>query len=244
MNYYKHHLGDYAKDTRHLSMLEHGAYRLLLDHYYATERPIPDSLSVRIANARNGAEKSAVVSVLNQFFILEDGSWKHSKVVSVIEESQLKSGKASDAAKARWEAEEAMRTHNERSANAMLATSHKPLATSQEEKEQKQSSAASVVSKKKDQTIQQWLDEVEGDAIPETDSVFEYATKAGIPHDFLALAWAEFVARHTESGKRYRDFRAVFRKVVRENWYKLWWDDPAGGYALTTAGKQAQRVAS
>ncbi len=25
MNYYERHLGDYAKDTAHLSMLEHGA---------------------------------------------------------------------------------------------------------------------------------------------------------------------------------------------------------------------------
>ena len=38
MNYYERHLGDYARDTGHLSMLEHGAYSLLLDRYYATRR--------------------------------------------------------------------------------------------------------------------------------------------------------------------------------------------------------------
>ena len=113
-----------------------------------------------------------------------------------------------------------------------------------EKKEQEQGATAPAVPKKRDQTITEWLDTVEGDAIPADDPVFDYATKAGIPHDFLALAWLEFVARHEESGKRYKDFRAVFRKVVRENWYKLWWPDPANGYALTTAGKQAQRVAA
>ena len=41
MNYYERHLGDYAKDAGHLSMLEHGAYSLLLDRYYTTEQPIP-----------------------------------------------------------------------------------------------------------------------------------------------------------------------------------------------------------
>jgi len=106
------------------------------------------------------------------------------------------------------------------------------------------SATAPAVPKKRDQTITEWLDTVEGDAIPADDPVFDYATKAGIPHDFLALAWLEFVARHEESGKRYKDFRAVFRKVVRENWYKLWWDSAEAGYALTTAGKQAQRVAA
>jgi len=51
VNYYKRHLGDYAKDTRHLSMMEHGAYGILLDHYYATEKAIPNDLCERIANA-------------------------------------------------------------------------------------------------------------------------------------------------------------------------------------------------
>ena len=37
MNYYKFNVGDYSAATRHLSMLEHGAYRLLLDVYYTTE---------------------------------------------------------------------------------------------------------------------------------------------------------------------------------------------------------------
>ena len=114
----------------------------------------------------------------------------------------------------------------------------------EEKREQEQGATAPAVPKKRDQTITEWLDTVEGDAIPADDPVFDYATKAGIPHDFLALAWLEFVARHEESGKRYKDFRAVFRKVVRENWYKLWWDSADAGYGLTTAGKQAQRVAA
>ena len=41
VNYYERHLGDYARDTAHLTMVEHGAYTLLLDRYYATESPIP-----------------------------------------------------------------------------------------------------------------------------------------------------------------------------------------------------------
>ena len=60
MNYYNRHLGDYAKDTRHLTMLEHGAYCLLLDYYYATEKPIPDNRCERIANAHSSDEIAAV----------------------------------------------------------------------------------------------------------------------------------------------------------------------------------------
>lgn len=69
MNFYKHFLGDYARDTAHLSMLEHAAYRLLLDHYYATEHKLPVPVQCeRICRATTEEEKAAVRSVLNQFF--------------------------------------------------------------------------------------------------------------------------------------------------------------------------------
>lgn len=41
MNYWKRHIGDYARDTAHLSQGQVGAYDLLLDWYYANERPLP-----------------------------------------------------------------------------------------------------------------------------------------------------------------------------------------------------------
>jgi uncharacterized protein YdaU (DUF1376 family) len=75
MNYYERHLGDYAKDTAHLSMLEHGAYNLLLDRYYATESGIPADQIYRIARAKNRAERSAVDAVLREFFALQGGVW-------------------------------------------------------------------------------------------------------------------------------------------------------------------------
>lgn len=47
MNYYERHLGDYSKDTAHLTMIEHGAYGLLLDRYYGTEAGIPADLELQ-----------------------------------------------------------------------------------------------------------------------------------------------------------------------------------------------------
>jgi uncharacterized protein YdaU (DUF1376 family) len=80
MNYYERHLGDYAKDTAHLSMLEHGAYTLLLDRYYATEQGIPADQAHRVARARTKEEKEAVDVVLQEFFRLEDGVWVKGRV--------------------------------------------------------------------------------------------------------------------------------------------------------------------
>ena len=77
--------------------------------------------------------------------------------------------------------------------------------------------------------------------IPDNDPVFNYAEEVGIPHEFLRLAWREFVDRHRESDKRYRDWRKAFRNCVRSNWYRLWWATADGSYELTTVGVQAQR---
>ena len=52
MNYYERHIGDYLKDTAHLSLLEHGIYGRLLDIYYTREEPIPEAQVMRRASLR------------------------------------------------------------------------------------------------------------------------------------------------------------------------------------------------
>lgn len=90
MNYYEHHLGDYAKDTGHLTMLEHGAYRMLLDRYYGTEQGIPADQAHRVARARTRDERTAVDAVLAEFFTLEDGIWRNSRAEQEIEKAHAR----------------------------------------------------------------------------------------------------------------------------------------------------------
>lgn len=87
MNYYERHLGDYARDTGHLTMLEHGAYTLLLDRYYATEHGIPEDQAMRVARARSDDERAAVTAVLTEFFSLVSGVWMHGRVEGEIEKA-------------------------------------------------------------------------------------------------------------------------------------------------------------
>lgn len=61
-------LGDYARDTQHLSPLEHGFYNLLLDRYYATEEPIPVKDVYRVAKAKGRTEHKVVDAILGEFF--------------------------------------------------------------------------------------------------------------------------------------------------------------------------------
>lgn len=90
MNYYERHLGDYAKDTAHLSMLEHGAYNLLLDRYYSTETGIPAAQAHRVARARSKEEKQAVDDVLSEFFTLSGDVWINKRADEEVVRAQVK----------------------------------------------------------------------------------------------------------------------------------------------------------
>lgn len=79
INYYERHLGDYARDTAHLTMVEHGAYTLLLDRYYATQAPIPTDQAHRLTRARTREERAAVDAVLAEFFTESPEGWRHSR---------------------------------------------------------------------------------------------------------------------------------------------------------------------
>lgn len=74
MNYYRRYMGDYMRDTAHLSLTEHGAYNLLLDIYYSTGGVLTaDKMGLyRICSAFTAIERKAVDSVVRQFFAVED----------------------------------------------------------------------------------------------------------------------------------------------------------------------------
>lgn len=75
MNYYERHLGDYAKNCGHLSLLEHGVYVRLLDVYYTREAPIPENKAARLIGAATPETLQALQVVLEEFFELRDGLW-------------------------------------------------------------------------------------------------------------------------------------------------------------------------
>lgn len=93
------------------------------------------------------------------------------------------------------------------------------------------------------QTFASWVASVgDQDAIPPDDPIFDWAHRAGIPGEFLDLAWMAFVDRYVNDAKRYADWRAVFLNAVRGNWQKDWCHSPPAGYCLSTIGEQYRRV--
>jgi uncharacterized protein YdaU (DUF1376 family) len=81
MNYYEHHIGDYAEATSHLTFVEDAAYSRLIRKYYSTEKPLPSDIKhvQRLINARTRDERNAVALVLNEFFTLKDDGWHQAR---------------------------------------------------------------------------------------------------------------------------------------------------------------------
>lgn len=125
MNYYKRHLGDYARDTGHLTALEHGIYTLLLDWYYVNECPIPFDKAIRIA--RGNPEQTQMV--LEEFFKRQETGqkgWIHSRADREIQEYQAKAERNREVGKLGGRPKKTQ-TVSERNPDVTLATSHKPL---------------------------------------------------------------------------------------------------------------------
>jgi len=79
--WYPWYAADYANKTAHLSMVEHGAYRLLLDHYYQMGGKLKanEEQLLRVCRAFATVEKQALLSVLHQFFELRENVYYHDR---------------------------------------------------------------------------------------------------------------------------------------------------------------------
>jgi uncharacterized protein YdaU (DUF1376 family) len=125
VHYYQFNIGDYRRDTFHLTLLEHGAYRQLIDTYYLNEQPLPTDPAVvmRTHSARTKDEKAAVLMVLENFFLLTADGWIHKGCEKNIEKYREKSAKARVSAESRWSKRnaDALQTQSKGNAN------HKPI---------------------------------------------------------------------------------------------------------------------
>jgi uncharacterized protein YdaU (DUF1376 family) len=81
LNYYNHHIGDYTRDTAHLSIMEDGVYRRLIDIYYSTERPLPlEPRAIhRLVRAVSRQERAAVDVILAEFFTQSADGWRQKR---------------------------------------------------------------------------------------------------------------------------------------------------------------------
>ncbi|MCA2926873.1 MAG: YdaU family protein [Burkholderiales bacterium] len=129
MHYFKRNIGDYHKKAGRLSMLEHGAYTLLMDACYDREQFPTIEQAYDWCWARTDQEKEAVRFVLEKFFTENNGVYFQSRIQDEIDKYHENSSTNARIAKEREEKRRTNRerTVNEQDTNLHLTTNHKPI---------------------------------------------------------------------------------------------------------------------
>jgi uncharacterized protein YdaU (DUF1376 family) len=87
MHYYKFNIADYRKDTGHLSTIEHGIFRQLIDWYYLDEQPISLETQVVSRRLRLGSDDLIFLeNVLSDFFQKTEKGYTHKRIELEIRE--------------------------------------------------------------------------------------------------------------------------------------------------------------
>ena len=91
MHYYQHHIGDFLKATSQLPPHMMGGYLRLMWIYYDTEAPLPDNIPVLAL--KTGMSPDEVALLLEAYFYLQDGVWRHNRCDREIKEYRVMSEK-------------------------------------------------------------------------------------------------------------------------------------------------------
>lgn len=134
MHHYQFHIGDYRKDTTHLTPIEHYIYRSLIDWYYLDEQPIPKITHSVLRRLSLGLDSEKLLqNVLQDFFFECENGWKHKRIDQDIAayhavcEVNKENGKRGGRPKKTHSVFFANRNESETKANETLTINHKPL---------------------------------------------------------------------------------------------------------------------
>ena len=134
MHYYKRNLGDYAKKAGRLTMLQHGAYTLLIDSCYDREVFPTLEQALEWTWASTEAEVEAVKFVLSRFFELDkEGCYVQDRILQELlhyHKNADTNKRIADEREAKRRENSTKRVHsvNEATPNQEpLTTNHKPI---------------------------------------------------------------------------------------------------------------------
>ncbi len=216
-NWYPFYVGDYARKTSHLTLEQHGAYRLLLDYYYSTGEPLPLDMKVifRICRATSRRERDAISTIIEQFFDKTSTGFVSEKCQNEINKALNYSNTQSANAYAKWDAKRMP-------VRASTTTTTKEV--SKKEKEANASKKISLEELSVDH-IAQWLKE-------------KRALGKYLQHDEHTIL-ERFKDYCLSKGRKYNDFIAAYRNAFEwdNNQPKQTRSDPA-----STAHTKAESI--
>ncbi len=144
MHYYKRNIGDYSKKCGRLTMLQHGAYTLLMDACYDREKFPTLEEAIDWTWASTEAEIEAVKFVLIRFFKLSgDAQYVQDRILLELHEYHSKAETNKRIALEREAKRRGQSTNREQLVNES-PPNHKPLTINQEPRTNKEKKGASA----------------------------------------------------------------------------------------------------
>lgn len=208
------YVGDYLADTGHLCAAEHGAYLMLIMHYWRQGGlPIDDRQLARIARMSD-REWGKARSIIAAFF---DADWKHTRIDQELEKAARKSESRSDAGH-RGGVAKALKFKKADVANAtilpeqnhadVLASSSQP----QSEDRSSHSSSARAATAPKPARISRpkVKTQIAEDAQPDERQRAD-AAEVGVAADLFRTEWRKFRDHHRSKGTAFVDWHAAWR---------------------------------
>jgi uncharacterized protein YdaU (DUF1376 family) len=275
MHYYNHNIDEFRSLTINMSREARWIFRDMLDIIYRTEKPLTDDLNkiCRDLGVRSEEEKAIVAEILLYEFVQVDGGYMHPRAAEQIAAYHAKADKArvngksggrrkSDPVKAETNTEPkgtdsvpaGFASQPMSNQEPSKSEANKELRTNNQDKTPHTPQGGIVEAAKRTRAsrgcaLKTFLADCKTKnerPIRDYEPLWNYTRTAGLPDDFVALAWVEFCRRFGAGGvketKVQIDWRKTFRNYVEGNFLKLWAIGP-DGYFLTTQGKQAQVVA-
>lgn len=274
MHYYQYNIKEFRAGTWNMSRLARSLYRDMLDIIYDTEKPLPDSLDIicQELGVTTAEERETVAGLLIRKFVQVEGGYMNERAATEIVEYHKKADTARENGKGggrprkpkanpeqtgKESTENPAGSSSEPTANPAETGSkanQEPITSNQDKTPHTPQGGIGVEDapqrKSRGITLKTFLADCKAKderPIRDYESLWRYTRSAGLPDDFVALAWVEFCRRYgdggTGSAKVYQDWRKAFRKYVEGNYLKLWAIGQDGSYFLTTQGKQAEAVA-
>jgi uncharacterized protein YdaU (DUF1376 family) len=205
MHYYKRNIGDYHKKAGRLTMLQHGAFTLLMDSCYDRERFPTRDEALKWLWASSKEEIEAVEFVLSRFFDLEDGVYVQKRIADEIANYQSNAATNKRIAIERETKRREKRTNRARLVNGANTLEHEPP-PNQEPRTTNQEPV------KENTPYQAVLDAYHAN-LPMLPGV-QKLTDARKRH--IKARWSEF----QKSGEGMNGFQALFNQVGRSSFLK------------------------
>lgn len=137
MHFYPHNIADFNNATRYLTRVERSVYRDAIEMYYDSESPLPSANFDRLCKVLlcvTDEERAALQTVLDDFFVLTERGYVHSRCEEEIEKYRLNSSAKARAGKASAEARKNKKEQmfNTCSTHEQLTNKQEPRTNNQE----------------------------------------------------------------------------------------------------------------